>query len=144
MGPEITRYGEGQNQTRACSFDLDGITVLVRPISPDDNERALAIARELAGARETLAEVRRARPAPRKPARIFADGCVRFDSDGTLWLLSGCEKGWGAFGYWFRSRDDLFREFDVRVKSHGVDAVGAYWMVGNQPVAAEAGREEAA
>lgn len=114
---KITQFGAGPNQARAYSFRVDGVEVLVRPGDPEDNDRAFAIAGELA---DFLS--------PRR-TRLLGRGCVRFDERGRIWALSNREKGWSAFGYQFDSWDELFRRFDVRVTDHGTDEWGAWWVI---------------
>jgi hypothetical protein len=60
---------------------------------------------------------------------------VRF-ADGKVWVLGSREKGFGAFGYWFDSWDQLFRTFDVVVTGHGVDEHGPWWSAENAKVQA--------
>lgn len=118
---KVVQFGAGPNQGRACSFRVDELEVLVRPHDCDQNDRALELANEI------LEFVK-----PR-PIRLIGVGCVRFDEKGRIWCLSNREKGWSAFGYQFDSWDELFRRFDVRVTSHGVDDLGPWWGVESAP-----------
>lgn len=69
-----------------------------------------------------------ARIPPASPVKTMGDGCVRFDDQGRLWLLSKHETGWAAFGFMFDGWDDLFRRYAVRITSYGFDASGPYWI----------------
>lgn len=130
--PEITTYMRGPNGGCGRSFEIDGVTVLVRGHS--DDERGSAVAEFLASAPrvvETLrAEVQRLRVAvpPADPVRLLGPGCVRF-RDGKLWLLNRAEDGWSSFGVQLKGWDDLFRRFNVAVVEHGRDAFGDFWIV---------------
>lgn len=151
---EITRYAVNPNGTRNRSFDIGTTRVLVSGedddaiarVAGDLAETARALSRmeeqlKLAGARcaELQAEIDRqcklnaqlsADLPPKRPAQILAPGYVRVDPvTSKLWLLSGREKGWGAFGVIVHDWDDLFRRFNVRVTEHGIDETGAWWEV---------------
>lgn len=72
-----------------------------------------------------------AKIAPPQPVRLMGVGCVRFDSEGRLYLCSSREKGWAAFAIWLDGWDELFRRYDVRVTAHGQDEHGLWWSVEN-------------
>src|SRR6185312_8347983 len=152
---EIHQYGGAISQTRSCGFDAEtGIKVLVSPSGPESNERALELAKLLAGdahelrvladrlisfnehfaKQEREIERLRALVPPEKPARLFGRGWVRFESGGRMWLLADREKGWSKFGFVVGGWDDLFRRYDVRVVEHGQDEAGLWWAVENREV----------
>ncbi len=68
---------------------------------------------------------------PASPVRLLGVGTVRFDENGRMWLMNKRETGWSSFAVPVADWDDLFRRYNVRVTSHGVDAAGAWWSVEN-------------
>lgn len=146
---EVTQYGPRANGARAARFYVPGylgeVEVQVLHHSEDMSDRVLEVARAMFDASAVLkraeraekllalqaAETRavRARLPPETPARLLGEGCVRFDADGRLWLLSRREDGWASFGVVCDGWDDLFRRYDVKVTAHGVDKDGPWWTV---------------
>lgn len=143
--PEITQWAAKNNGRRACSFKYAGLEITVdsrfNADADTDNEitwntatelatmpaRLSAALAEIEDLKSKIASLRDQIPPARHP-RLMGEGCVRFDSRG-IWLLGHREKGWASFGVRFDSWDDLFREFNCRVTSHGEDEHGAYWVV---------------
>src|SRR5512141_3144207 len=121
---KVTQYGTDNNQTRAASFrPAESIEVIVRSWDKSNNDRVLTMARELCEATATieamrsevrrlnieLATVKSAVP-PSVPARLMGPACIRFDSNGVLWMLNRKtdndgrplpSKGFGEFGFRF-------------------------------------------
>lgn len=153
---DVKQYGRQANGARTARFYVQGdsgeVQVQVLHHSEDMNERVLEVARAMADAAAMLeraeraekalarverllerqeAETRsaRARLPPARPARLFGPGFVRFDSAGQIWILSRREDGWASFGVMCDGWDDLFRRYDVKVTSHGVDKDGPWWAV---------------
>ena len=152
---KVTQYGPDNNQTRAASFRAaEDIEVVVRSWNSDNNDRVLTMARELCEATAAIkamrAEVHRlnielatakSNVPPAVPARLMGPACIRFDSNGALWMLNRKtdnegrplpSKGFGEFGFRFDGGwDELFRNFNVRVTEHGADVHGPFWIVEN-------------
>jgi hypothetical protein len=144
----ITVFGADQDGGRACQFERDGLTVLVRPSGAEQNAdaHALAIALDSEASSLTLldallretrekhaADVRSllGRVPPKSPRRLLGPGFVRFDADGRPWVLGNREKGWAHFGFICDDWDDLFRRWNVSVTAHGTDKHGPWWQVEN-------------
>lgn len=154
----VYQYMANASGARSVSVDIGIGRVLVTPSDAKDNDAAVKIARSIGdhaaeaeaqrliidalrcalkhaeserdGAVAKLAEVTRP---TRPPARLFGVAFARFAGDGSIWLLSDRERGWGASGFRFTSWDDVFREFDVVVTGHGVDATSPWWSLENAP-----------
>jgi hypothetical protein len=136
--PALSFFGADNAGARACAFDVDGITVLVRHWDSRRNDDVAAIAAELARARsevsaktlEVAALTARVRAEEGEPARLLGTGYVRFEG-GSIWVLNNRERGFGHFGYRFNNWDELFRLLDVKVTGHGQDEHGLWWSVEN-------------
>lgn len=153
---DVKQYGRQANGARTARFyvpgDLGEVQVQVMHHDEDMNGRVLEVARAMADAAATLERAERAERAllraekllelqaaetrsvraklpPEKPARLFGHGFVRFDSAGQIWILSRREDGWASFGVMCDGWDDVFRRYDVKVTSHGVDKDGPWWAV---------------
>jgi len=124
------------------AFDIDGLRVTVTPsVGGDLNEAAFELACRLSTHDRRVAELEaevthlkaerdalKAEIKPPKPSRLLGTGYVRFCGK-RMWLLNRRDRGFGEFGYWFESWDELFRHFDVRVVDHGQDEHGPWWSV---------------
>lgn len=159
MSIEVKQWATRANGARGAFFEFDDeIRVDVQAMHAEENERVLTVAQTLAATTEALraadlqvcaakaearqaleraasaetalAEMRATLP-PKSPARLLGRGHVRFDSDGTLWLMNKLESGWSSFGLRFSSWDEVFRRFNVRVVGHGEDEDGPWWAVEN-------------
>jgi hypothetical protein len=55
---DVTQYAAGPSGARNCGFKVEGLSVLVMPMDGEENDRALALARDLAA---STAEIKRLR-----------------------------------------------------------------------------------
>lgn len=136
---------ERANEIRALAARLAGDAVTIAALDAAHAAEVSELRRqtiEADGARHNAslaAVVALAKIPPKKPARLFERGIVRFTEQGSkhgvLWLLDHktLTKGWGAFGILLAGWDDLFRHYAVRVTDHGVDEWGCWWQVENNP-----------
>lgn len=145
---KIIRYGvAAANGGHRRSFDVMGVTIYVEP--HEDDAHAERIAEELAASGAVVARMLeaeshahrlaaendrlkmqlKAAQHPPPPARLLGRGCVRFDTDGQLWMMNRAETGWASFGLCIGSWDELFRRFDAVVVEAKQDATGWYWVI---------------
>jgi hypothetical protein len=123
--PEITQFGADNGGARSVGFSIDDFSVLVRSSGEASNDDVLALARKLAGVAA--------------PGRIFpgCGGCIRFDGNGLIWVLNKRESGWASHGYPYKSWDELFRYWGIKIIGHGTDQYGEWWDIDNAARAGE-------
>jgi hypothetical protein len=55
------------------------------------------------------------------------DAVVRIDEQGRYWLLNRRDRGWGEWGYWYRSLDEIHAAWAVEIGPLAEDEHGPYW-----------------
>ena len=149
--PEIVEWNERPAGGRARTFWIRDCEVMITPRGEEADANGAQLTAELAAAAagvvarwDTLVAERDAarrlaaerldrallaegKVPPKEPARMLGPGCVRFDSQGKLWLLNKRETGWSSFGVVLDGWDDLFRRYAVRITAHGADEHGMWW-----------------
>ncbi len=131
-------YADTGDGKRAMRIDWPRVTLLIQgtcegPSTPMIEATEIArhpiVIRELTDrVSDLVAQIASltAKLPPEEPAKMLGTGCVRF-ADGFAHLLNNAESGWSAFGVRFRSWDELFREYDVRIGEPQTDKWGQYW-----------------
>jgi hypothetical protein len=65
--------------------------------------------------------------APRRP--LGSGGCVRIDSNGSVWLLNKIATGWASSGIVYDSWRELLNDWDLALGEPKTDKTGLHWPV---------------